>query len=175
MKSRIRRVYRRHFLGMDFSLAVFLTCLVILWSYVFNGESIIDDMLQEKRAVIYRTTAMAGISLLGFSLTVTSIVVGFASSERLGILRGSRHYPTLWRTFFQTIYAFGFLSMSAFICLLFDRDDDPIPWLGIPLIFFFILSVLRLHQSIRMLQPLVRIVSGPSLHDTGESDEGQTY
>ena len=172
MINRIRRVRRRYFLGMDFCLTVFLTGSVTLWSYVFNGAAVIEDILQGNRIVIYRTAAMAGISLLGFSLTVTSIVVGFASSERLGVLRGSRHYPTLWKTFFQTIYAFGLLSISAFICLVFDRDDNPVPWLVIPLIFFIILSVLRLYQSIRMLQPLVRIVASPSPHDPAASDEG---
>ena len=172
MVNRIRRVRRRYFLGMDFCLAVFLTGLVTLWSYVFNGALVIEDILQGNRIVIYRTTAMAGISLLGFSLTVTSIVVGFASSERLGILRGSRHYSTLWKTFFQTIYSFGILSITALICLVFDRDDNPVMWLGIPLILFIILSVLRLYQSIRVLQMLVWIVASPSPHDPAASDEG---
>ncbi len=172
MINRIRRVHRRHFLGMDFCLAVFLTCLVVLWSYALNGASVIEDIPPKDRAVIYRTTAIAGISLLGFSLTVTSIVVGLAPSERLGILRGSKHYLVLWKTFSQTIYAFGSLSIAAFICLLFDREDNPMPCLGILLTFFVLLSVLRLHQSIQLLQSLVRIVASPSPHDSVNSDEG---
>ena len=115
--------------------------------------------------------ATIAVSLLGFCLTVISIVVGFSSYERLAIVRRSKHFETLWKVFFHTIDSLALLSLVTFICLIFDRDQSPIVWLEIGFFFFSLLSVFRLARSIWALKKIVWLVARPSQQDVDSLSE----
>ena len=123
--------WRRHFLGLELSIAVIAAAALAIWVYQFGGATTFEMLLDGNRANIYRTTATMAVSLFGFSLTVISIVVGFSSYDRLAVVRSSKHYVTLWKVFFQAVVTLGLLSIFAFICLVFDSDKSPIIWLEI--------------------------------------------
>ena len=127
-------VWRRHLLIVDTFAVIIAGLALLIWAYVFDGSTVIEATLENNRTPIYRTTASIAASLLGFSLTVISIVVGFSSYERLANIRKNEHYSTLWEIFFSTVTALAILLFVSFICLIFDRDKAPILWLEI--IFF---------------------------------------
>ena len=159
MIRNIRNRWRRSFLSLEFILALILTGAIVLWNALSCSSS---DIIYKDWSDIYPTTTTAAVALLGFSLTVTSIVLGFSTSESLRILRNSVHYPVLWDTLFSTIRFLGFLSLWSLISLIVDRPASPILWLRIILLFLIIGSVLRLARSIWIIQKVVRIVASPS-------------
>lgn len=53
---------------------------------------------------MYGTLASIFGALLGFVITAISIVFGFSSMAQVDVVRGSRHYQTLWRIFLQTTW-----------------------------------------------------------------------
>ena len=61
----------------------------------FDGGSKVDDFLEGNRTNVYRTTATISGTLLGFSIAAVSLVLTFVTSERLALLRGSPHFPSL--------------------------------------------------------------------------------
>jgi hypothetical protein len=92
-------------------------------------------------------------------------VLGFSSSDRLAVLRGSAHYPTLWKTFSATIRALAFATVIALICLICDRDSKPASWLTILLFFSVLLAVFRIGRTIWVLEQIIALVTTPSLKD----------
>ena len=146
---------------MDAGIVFVLTLLLAVWFLCFDGEVYVDALMQDNRAIIYGTTATIAGALLGFSIAAASIVLGFSSNERLELVRGSAHYSTLWRTFFQTIWWLGGLTVIALVCLIWDKDSDPVSWFVIPFFLFFSLSVVRVARIIWILQRLVEIIIKP--------------
>lgn len=153
--------WRRHFLSAETGIVVALIIFFTVWFFSFDGASYVDVLMQDNRGNIYRTTATIAGALLGFSITATSIVLGFSSKEGLTLVRGSAHYPTLWKTFFQTIWRLGALTVTALICLIWDKNSSPVSWLVIPFLLFVGLSIVRVARTIWMLERLIGIIIKP--------------
>ena len=159
---RLPGFWRRYFLEVETLAAVLTSIGLAIWLIFFEGMSVVNDLISGNRANIYRTSATIAGTLLGFSITVASLVLNFASSPRLVLVRRSRHYPKLWKTFFQTIRYLGGLTIIALVCLVWDKDKEPLTWLIIPFILFLSLSIVRLVRVIWILEQIIGIVSSPS-------------
>lgn len=169
------RLWREHFLVAEAGASAVPAVGVAIWFAFFGGESCIEDFIDGNRANIYRTTATIAGTLLGFSIAVASLVLSFASSERLAVLRRSKHYPALWKTFFQAIRLLGALTVTALVCLIWDKENAPLTWLVIPLLLFASLAAVRLLRVIWILEQIVTIVGkpSPSRRPLAETDGGR--
>ena len=151
---------------MEAATVVFLTVVFSLWYFLWEGSSVVDELLKDNKGNVYRTCATIAASLLGFSMTATSIIFGLSSHERLELLRGSPHYPALWSTLIQTMMSLAGLTVVTVVSLLVDKDSSPVTlpvsWLFIPFFFFVGLSSVRLLRTIWILDRLTRIISRAS-------------
>ena len=154
--------WQKHFLGIEASIAIAPTVALATWLLFFGGENEVEGFVKGNRTSIYRTTAGIAGTLLGFSIAVASLVLSFSGSPRLVVVRRSPHYPTLWKTFFQTTRFLGLLTATALVCLVWDRDNDPVVWLILPFCLFLGLSATRLLRVIWILEQIVELVSRPS-------------
>ena len=159
--KRLLVFWRKHFLGVEAGIVIVLTILFATWFFLFGGAPHVSALMQNNRGNIYRTTATISGSLLGFSMAVMAIVLGFSSSDHLAIVRDSKHYATLWKTFFQTIWCLGGLTVTALICLIWDKDCLPVSWLVIPFLLFVGLCVVRVTRTIWTLERLIGIIIKP--------------
>lgn len=156
--KRLLIFWRKHYLGVEAGIVIILTILFATWFFLFGGAPHLSALMQNNRGNIYRTTATISGSLLGFSMAVMSIVLGFSFSDRLAIVQGSKHYAALWKTFFQTIWCLGGLTVTALICLIWDKDCYPVSWLVIPFLLFVGLSIVRVARTIWILERLIGII-----------------
>lgn len=157
-----RAYWRRHFLGVEAVLAVAPALVLVAWFVFGAGRECVDGLMSDVRADVYRTTATISGTLLGFLIAVASLVMSFVSTERLTLLRTSKHYPAMWETFFQTTRVLGALTVTSLVCLVFDKDGGSLPWLVVPFVLFFSLSLARLLRVIWILEQIIGIVSRPS-------------
>ena len=155
------KFWEKHFLGVDALIAVGLAAALAIWMF-FEGNGQIEELVHGNRANIYRTLAGVSGTLLGFTLASASFALNAVSSPRLAVLRNSRHYPALWRTFFQTTWFLGALTLTAIVCMIWDRDSAPTTWLVVPLVLFGCLCVVRLARMIWILQRVIGLVAAPS-------------
>ena len=156
------KFWQRHFLGVDALTAVGLIAALVIWYLAFEGADYVEELLRGNRTNIYRTLASIAGTLLGLSIASASFTLNAVSSPRLAVLRNSRHYPTLWRTLFQTTWFLGALTIAALVCMIWDRDCAPTTWLVIPLALFVCLSVFRLARVIWILEQVIGVVARPS-------------
>ncbi len=160
--SRLPAFWQKHFLELEAAIIVVATVILVSWYSAFDGAFHMNEFILGNRANIYRTTASIAGTLLGFSIAVASLILNFASSPRLALLRESQHYPSLWETFFQATKFLGALTVMALVCLIWDKDSSPCTWLVIPFCFFAGLSAVRLVRVIWILEQIIGIVSTPS-------------
>ena len=156
-----RLSWNRTPLAADLYVVVVVVAAFVVWTWCFDGTDYVDKALEGVRVSIYRVTMGVAASLLGFSLTVMSVVLGFSSYKRLSVLRESEHYPTLWHTFFGAVRALGLLLVCAFLALVFDRDERPIVTFPIAYAGLGVLVGLRLYRSVWILRRLVDLIAKP--------------
>lgn len=136
------------------SVVVLALCV---WTLCFDGSTGLSNLFMGIRTSVYRTTMGVSASLLGFSLTVTTVVLGLSSSERLAVLRNSTHFPTVWRSFFRAIHALGWLLIISMLALILDRDERPVVVLEIAFLGLCVLAGVRLCRSLWILRRMVEV------------------
>jgi carbon starvation protein CstA len=156
------RWWRVHFLWVELSLVlIVLSCFTV---YVEHSgrRYLLDATLAGNRNAIYGTLASIFGSLLGFVITAVSIVLGYATSDQLRVVRESKHYPTLWRTFTAAIRCLGSATLVAVVGVIFDREDSPQHWITYICMFTSTLTIARLVRSVWILENVVWLVTSPT-------------
>ncbi len=151
--------WRERLLAAELVVAIIVSSSFVLWSEVFRGMEFTEQLLRGNRGAIYGTLASIFGSLLGFVITTVSIVIGFSASERLAVVRESRHYETLWKVFMSTIKVLGLATLAALGGLLFDRDNAPSRLVLYVCGFMIIIATLRLARCVWVLENVIELVT----------------
>ena len=159
----LRRRWEEHFLGAEATVAFVPPAILFIWFLWFGGTTQIDCFMHGYRADLYRTTTAISGTLLGISLAAASFALNSATSPRLAVVRESKHYSTLWKTFFQAARSLGLLAVVSLACMILDRDGSPNPWLLIFYTLFLGMSIIRLARVIWILEQIIKLVTGTSL------------
>jgi hypothetical protein len=163
------RWWKVHFLFAEFGAAVLIGTCFAVWAIWLGGDNPVAETLKGNRAAIYGALATIFGSLLGFTITAVSIVLGYAASDRLAVVRNSKHYPTLWKVFMATIRASGIATIVALVALILDRDTSPASILLYVCVWSTSLAVLRLVRCLWVLEQVVILVTGPAKERLGDS------
>lgn len=156
---KVRNFWEANFLQMEFALATVLSLSFSLWSQVVNRGQAVNILLEGNRGIVYGALVALFGSLLGFSITAVSIVLGYANSDKLAIVRESPHYQALWDTFKSGIKVLAFATITSLIGLIFDRDIVPSNIILYINIFAVVLSVFRVARCIWILEYIILIVT----------------
>jgi|SRR5665213_517828 len=151
--------WQKHFLLIELVLSIVVAISFAVWIYHYDGAITVDAVLKGGRASIYGTIASILGSLLGFTITATSLVLGFSVSDKLTVLRESREYPKLWRTFSSTIWALAFTTVVSLVCLLFDKETEPTMWLLLLFVWALTFTLLRIARTIWALEHIIELVT----------------
>ncbi len=157
--TNIRNYWGKHFLGLEFVVAILFTILFVLWAEFLSGKNTVNVILTNNRSEIYGTIAAIFGALLGFIITSISIVIGYISDERFKLLREGKYYYQLWGVFKSTIEALALATIISLVGLILDRDVNP-NWIILYFnLFSLILVFFRLYRSIWVLENIVNIMS----------------
>lgn len=152
----------RNFLVAEFGLSAAITVGFAIWAWGGGGWPDVDNTLKDNRTALYSVLASVFGALLGFVIATASIVLGFVGTDRLTVVRESRHYPTLWKAFTAAIRATGFATLVALVGLIVDRNDDPSRAMLTIAIFATTLAVFRMARCIWILENVIRLVTVPT-------------
>jgi hypothetical protein len=147
---------------VEFGWSLLLATAFSVWSERWNGKAIIDATLDGNRSAVYAALATISGSLLGFVITAASIVLGFSASEKLAIVRESKHYPTLWQVFIAAIRALAFSTIVCIVALVLDRDKQIIHGVMYVAAFGCILAAARVARCVWVLENIIKLVAQPS-------------
>jgi predicted permease len=157
------RFWEQRFLKAEFALAVVVSVVFVVWAESWGGLSLIAGTTEARLSDIYGVLAQIYASLLGFVITVVSIILGYSTNPRLAILRSSRHYNDLWRTFKSAIRALSLATLTSLLGLVFQKNDAlPLRIALYPCVFATILSCLRLGRCIWILNGVIAVVTKPN-------------
>jgi hypothetical protein len=166
-----RQLYRRHFMLAEFVAAGFLFIFLVVWSLLVD-RSVVLDHLGGNRLTVYSTTASIGGSLLGFILTAVSVIIVFGEMPRFQLLRRSGQYRTVFAAYFQAIFWLAALTLIAFAGIFADTEARPSLWLPYLVIFFGLVSFVRVCRCVWILKRMTEIAIMP-VADAYDEYEGR--
>jgi uncharacterized membrane protein len=153
--------YKKHFLLFEFAIAVLLGLVFLCWALLYGGDAVLRAVMKNRYGAIYGTLTSVFASMLGFMMATVSIIIGFMSSDKLAVVRRSRHYLTLWRIFVQAIWFLFISTLYAFLCLVLNPDGSTCAWMVYPLVPMTVLVALRLARGIWVLEKVIGLIGKP--------------
>jgi hypothetical protein len=153
--------YDKNFLLIEFLLAPVLTVLVVLTLHELDKIDAVKESLKENYQVLYGTCAAVTGSLLGFALTAVSVILAFSTMGRFRLLRESKHYSTVFRIYFQTIFWLAVATVWAFIGLVGQSAHSPRLWILYGMLWLGILCIFRMWRCLWILSEFAEIAVKP--------------
>ncbi len=153
--------YQHRFLTWELAAALILSGAAIAYVEFGWGREHLVEALQGVRQGMYVAIASISGSLLGFILATVTIVQGFLALPRLALVRGSKHYPTLYTIFFSAIRYLAVTTVWGLIAVALDRDVCPKVWVSYVMSTLVLVSIARLYRCIWALENVVRAGIGP--------------
>ena len=143
--------YKRHFLGIELGISVFIT-LIIVWLLSFID---LNTWLIINKTIIYSLIATISTTLLGFVITGISVLIAFSESEKLKLLRESAQFENLFKIYFSAI---KYLAIAALISIFGIIFNDICPkYIFYALIWAIIISSFRIYRCLWVLENIVKI------------------
>jgi uncharacterized membrane protein len=159
--KKLRSNWEANFLSAEFKLAMFMAILFSIWSEYIDQGVFIGRFFTGNRQDLYTALVALFGSLLGFSITAVSIVLGYAHSDKLAVLRESARYDDLWKTFKSAILVLALTTITTLIGLIFDKDSAPVDLILYVNVFTSLLSFFRMARCIWILNAIIAIVTKP--------------
>ncbi|MFF0378957.1 hypothetical protein [Actinoplanes missouriensis] len=94
-------------------------------------DAFIEEVLNDNRGDLYPAIVGLEGTILGFVLAALTIVLGYSQAPRFEILRKSRHWQSIFRTYIRSVKWTGLALVAAILGLVFDRNNAPNPVISI--------------------------------------------
>ena len=155
---KITRWWDREFFEIEREIPLAIAGAVLVLVYGFEMEATITKWLGADRSGLYQAIAAVAGSLLGFSITAVAIVIGFAQSPQLAVVRRSNNYELLWQVFQSGIRWLGLTTALAIMALVVDRKDEPHLLFAVVVFYSGMVAAGRVARTIWILERTIAIL-----------------
>lgn len=170
MTTKLGAFYGRRFLGIELLLCLITTSVFALFVERQDSFPAIARVLDGSRNNIYNALASVLGSLLGFTIAAVAIVIGYAQSPQLELLRESGVDRTLWRVFTSSIRALAFATAFALTALVIDTSDTaPSRFALYGMMCLILIATVRIGRVIWLFETVIKIVSSRPTEAENES------
>lgn len=151
-------------------LIAFILLWILLWRVVAINDihQHIYHYLSGQRDGLYTTLLTVEATLLGFIVAILTIVLGYAQASRFEIVRQSRHWQALFRSYTRAMRWSAYATASFLIGLLADRDSDPHLVVSALCAATLLMSVAVLSRMLWITERVVQVVITPGTRKPGE-------
>jgi hypothetical protein len=109
---------KANFMWFDLLEAWGLAGLALLGAYRFSYWDDLVAALNEHHSDFYGALASVIGSLLGFTITAAAVLLSFASTPELEVVRGNARYADLWQTFLAAIRWLGIGTAFSLVAIM---------------------------------------------------------
>lgn len=139
---------------------------VALLAWLPQTSLAFEAQIDDNRANIYKTTASISGTLLGFSMTISTLVLGHWNSPRLNLIRQNQQRShELWTTLRQATWFLALLAIASVVAMILDKDGAPCKAAMVPFVLMLALTMVRLGRSIWIIQEISRIMAAGTRSD----------
>lgn len=151
----MRKIYRTHFLGIEFFFSIIIISIITFIFYHYIGFEIFQSTLTDIRVVLYGTLVALAGALLGFVITGLSVLLTAGTTPQIEKLKQSKHYKSIFTIFFSTSKYLGILFIASLLSLVFDKDSTPVIVLPLITLWALIIVIFRILRCLWVLEKIV--------------------
>ena len=165
--SGVARCWSLNFLVMDaLAAAAVIAVFVVALVFVDGFDDWLGGIPKENRHNLYGIVATIAGSMIGFGLAVVAFIMpAISTAERFRSIRRNIHYSMIPKTYLQTVYCFGGLTVTALAGLIADTSASLCVWIIVPFLFMGLLAIVRLYRSLNLLAKILHVMSLPHPND----------
>lgn len=165
--SKIARHWALNFLLMDaLAVVAVIAAFVAALAFVGGFNDWLDSIPKESRHNLYGRVATIAGSMMGFGLAVVAFIIpAISTAERFRRIRLNSRYSMISKTYLQTVYCFGGLTVTALAGMVADTGTSPCVWIVVPFLLMGLLAIVRLYRSLNLLSRILRVMSSPHPND----------
>ncbi|WP_321430507.1 hypothetical protein [uncultured Methanolobus sp.] len=153
--SKFKDKYEERFMFYEFIISIILSIAIFHFVFPIIFPDGVDSWLILNKKDIYSLLASIAGTLLGFVITGVSVILAFSESEKLKMLRKSKHYKTIFVVYFSTI---RWLALTTILSIVWIFTDFLMTYAFYLLTWSVIISSLRIGRCIWILEAIVEIV-----------------
>lgn len=153
--SKVKERYEENFMLYEFFISIILSIAIIHFIFPIIFPDGIETWLVLNKGDIYSLLASVAGTLLGFIITGVSVILAFSESEKLKILKKSKHYKTIFVVYFSTI---RWLALTTVISIIWIFTDYFMVTSFYLLTWSVLVSSLRIGRCVWILESIVEIV-----------------
>ena len=147
--------YERRFMLLELFWPAALSAALYVWMRNFGGGTTLDTWLQGNRGEIYGTLASILGTLLGFVITVVSLLLAVWSHDALKFLRDAGQSENIWMVMKSCMRWLGAGTLLALAALVFDRDGAVKPLLFCVTTGAVLVAVLRVTRTVWIFEAVI--------------------
>ena len=155
-----RRWYNKRFIGADASAAAVVAAVIIVVIWLPNTEESISGYSLSTRQPLYRTIATIAGSLTGFTITVTTLILGNWGHQSMTLIAQhptrSREIRTVLK---QSTWSMVTTTLISLIAIATDVDKEPSRVVMSAIVLVTTFSVVRLCEVIWLVQSIAAIIT----------------
>lgn len=147
--------YEKQFMLYELIISIVLSIVIVKFIFPIIFPETVESWLVTNKNDVYSLLASVAGTLLGFIITGVSVILAFSESEKLRLLKKSRHYKTIFVVYFSTI---KWLALTTAVSIIWIFTDLFMLYSFYLLIFAIIITSLRMARCVWILEAIVEIV-----------------
>lgn len=147
--------YEKQFMLYELIISIVLSIVIVKFILPIIFPETVESWLVTNKNDVYSLLASVAGTLLGFIITGVSVILAFSESEKLRLLKKSRHYKTIFVVYFSTI---KWLALTTAVSIMWIFTDLFMLYSFYLLIFAIIITSLRMARCVWILEAIVEIV-----------------
>ena len=152
--------YKRHFIGADASAAATVAIIITLIIWLPGMEETVVQYSQDTRQALYRTIATIAGSLTGFTITVTTLILGNWGHQSLALIAQHPNRSKEIRTVLKhSTWSMATTMVASLVAIAIDINDTPNRIIMSATIIATIFSIVRLFEAIWLVQSIAAIIT----------------
>lgn len=157
---RVRRWYKKHFIGADGTAACIVAIAIITALWLSGTENIATAYSPELRHSLYRTVATIAGTLTGFTIAVTALMLNIWEHRNLTLIAQNPTRSKEIRTVLKNaMWSMVFTMLVSLVAMSIDVGGTP----SLPIVSAVILattiSTVRLFEMIWLAQRIATIIT----------------
>ena len=156
------KIYKRHFLFFELLISIIIVVLFVFLLLRSTSIQNIEKWISINKDTIFPLLATISGTLLGFIITVMSIIIVFPETKRIRVLKQSNQYKTVLKVYLSAVKYLSAMIIFSIIGLGFNGYLEMI--FSFIVLGLLIVSFFRIWRCIWVLKKMIEIFNEDKRH-----------
>jgi hypothetical protein len=147
----------KHYVGLQHVLAVVLTGAYVAADRITHGDSLFSSVAGSTRSAIYVSAAASSGALLGFTITMVTVLITLSGGERMTSLMKRPAFGYVRPVTMGAVHILAVATVVFSVLIVLDTSAQGRPVMAYVATYFAVMAIARVWAVIRLMGRLLKI------------------